>query len=368
MPDEARKQLYLQNVFNEVRLSKLQTELEAQRRQNESLMMQLSAMRGDLDASEKNNRSMRGDLQSTRGDLDMSEKENHSMRSQMSTLKSKLQKAKAERDRAAERALKNAQVTAHDKVVLDRLMRVNTIVQSGAAIIDGPQPRSKTQTQRGGASFGASFGASVNTSGRTGATVAHGSYYRASYHPGASKLMRCTRSIAATGPDTMACQKGKHVLIKYAQKDDGGMVYAVAYDGKKSGRIPWDVLEPAVDSERLAQDFDPQRLYGHSENPADFSTYSSRPGLEGYPYGPAHGSSGAPLTRLGATETISASYASRRPLSNASERSGGGLTRERVNQTVTYHTKSEQNRREQRAESPPPRKSSLRCGLCCGCC
>jgi len=332
MPDEAMKQLYLHNVVTEVRLSKLQTELEAQRRQNESLMKQLSAMRVVQD------------------DLDASEKDNNSLRSKITILKLKLKKAKSERDRinAQDRA-----AFAQDRSALERLIRVNTIVSSGTAMIEGRPPKSRMEVVL-----------QTHSAPGDSATARASSHYRGN-HPGASKFMRCIRSFAAAGPETMECQRDDIIYINYGEKDLHGMVHAVSYNGKMSGKVPWGMLEPVVSSRDLADGFDPEHLHG-SVDPANFSLYSSpasetispaHVGLDGFPYGPSRGG-GATITRIG--ESSPSGRSSR-------------LTRDRVNQTVTYHTESEQIRREQRAASPPPKKSWLTagcfcCGPCCCCC
>ena len=335
-------------------------------------MIQLAAMREDLVASEKDNRSMRLDL-------DASEKDGHSMRSKMTVLKLKLTKTKSERDRATERGLINAQ----DRAVLERLMRVNTIVSSGTAMIDGSRPRSKSQreymstymlqTQAGGGAFVGGGTTAVSTVSTAAALDA---YYRGN-HPGSSKFMRCVQSIPATGPGTMECQFQDIVYINSVNRDAGGMVHAISYNGKRAGRVPLHMLEAVVSSQDLAHGFDPDRLHGHSVDPAETSEtspYHHSPrreasesegispasGWSGFPYGPHHGGGGASVTRLGSNPAYSS-----RPMSNASGRAGG-LTRDDVNEAVTHHRISTEESRQKRAASPSRKGGCFTCwGGCC---
>lgn len=294
-------------------------------------MKQLAAMRGLQD------------------DLAASEKDNTSLRSKMSIMKLKLRKAKAERDRAAEQAL----LSARERVALDRLIRVNTIVTSGSAIIDGPDPKSRMELVR-------QNGENLHSAPGDNEMHRESSHYRGN-HPGASKFMQCTREVQA-GDGMLECQRGDIVYINYGYKDatPDGMVNAVSYNGKRWGNVPVDCLVPAASNVDLARGFDPQHLHGHlSMHSAggDFDVYSP----SGDKISPARG---VDFSRLG-TATVarlgaSPAYPGSRPTSSGSGQSGG-LTRERVNQTVTYHTQSEQARREQVAASPVKKKS----GICC---
>jgi hypothetical protein len=359
----------------------LQAEIEMQRRQNTSLSVKVGGMRAMQDERDR----LVGDNAALKAKVD------------------KLRRSKSQADKDRERAWREQQ----DRSALDKLIRINTLVTAGTAQQtlkgDGNMTQSlypegfdglsslltdsRTTSAHGSggkyASGYASGSASASASGKKSLSfnpalgiippgVDLAQYYRGN-HPGASKFMRVIARIPEA-PGMLDCQRDDIVYINYGEKDaPAHMVHAMSYNGKRMGLVPIDLLQPMENTYELAHGFT-LRQKGFS-----FKDDNDQPdaGTDLYPATATHAAnlprSPTSPNGVGTVTRLGEHYDDRivqQPMGSASkvkstpDHRTAGLSRDRVNATVSFHNPEYRSSPSPSANNAQP-ESRTKFGCCC---